>query len=150
MAHKYLTDIKVHSETEDCVPNTDKIDDDKERQARFEKERAKYGFDSRETWAMDYTLAAWIYERFMWYIDENHIPVNLEYHRIEATYIKKTKNGHYKQVTKEVTQLEAIKLVCNYMKYYMHHEYDGHANRACAQYEAALMTMSKLMHHMWW
>jgi hypothetical protein len=40
---------------------------DDERQDKWQEEQKKYGFDSRETWSLDFTFIAWIYPRLKMY-----------------------------------------------------------------------------------
>ena len=54
MGHKYLKELGISDDM--CVPNTD-YKDTEGRDERFKKQRKKFGFDERETWAMDFTLA---------------------------------------------------------------------------------------------
>lgn len=42
---------------------------DDERQVRWQKEREECGFDSRETWNLDYTFMLWLYERLSMFND---------------------------------------------------------------------------------
>lgn len=51
------------------------------RQEQWEKEREEYGFDERETWALDSAFYCWLYERLKMYLDVNC--VNLTYHKFE-------------------------------------------------------------------
>lgn len=41
----------------------------------------EYGFDVRETWALDYAFFIWLYERLMCFSEVNNI--NLSYHTIK-------------------------------------------------------------------
>ena len=43
--------------------------DNKKRNADWQKEREKYGFDSRETWSMDVTFVCWLYERLKMFVE---------------------------------------------------------------------------------
>ena len=74
MARKYLDDIGV---TKDCYMF--KTDDP--RQPRWDEEKEKYGFDERETWALDFAFYCWLYERLKMYLDVNI--VDLTYHKFE-------------------------------------------------------------------
>lgn len=144
MAHMYLEQIGIRSD-DPCVPNTDQVDED--RDEIFREQRERFGFDTRETWSIDFTLAAWVYERFMWYLE--NAPIDMTFYQVEATYAKMDDDGAYRQVRHTVSQKKAIKLVCKYMKYYLRHQ-NGDYVRANARYEAALVTMSQLMPLMWW
>lgn len=41
----------------------------KKRLAQWKKEQKKYGFDSRDTWNLDYTMVAILYERLKMYVE---------------------------------------------------------------------------------
>lgn len=144
MAHMYLEQIGVESD-DPCVPNTEQVDE--KRDGLFKEQRDTLGFDERETWSIDFTLAAWVYERFMWYLEK--APIDTTFYQVEATYAKMGDDGSYHQVRRTVSQKKAIKLVCKYMRYYLLHQ-DDDCVRANARYEAALVTMSQLMPLMWW
>ena len=144
MAHMYLEQIGIESD-DPCVPNTDQVDE--KRNDRFKEQRETLGFDERETWSIDFTLAAWVYERFMWYLE--NAPIDTTFYQVEATYAEMSDDGTYHQVRRTVSQKEAIELVCEYMRHYLRHQYDDVA-QTNAQYEAAFVTMSQLMPLMWW
>lgn len=74
MKRKYLDDIGM-TERPDLWNDKDK------RQKQWKKERSIYGFDERETWALDHTFYCWLYERLRMYVDITC--VNLEYHKFE-------------------------------------------------------------------
>lgn len=40
-----------------------------ERQELWKKQRKENGFDERETWALEYTIAIFVYPRLKWFID---------------------------------------------------------------------------------
>lgn len=62
MGRKYLKDIGFpRGEIPQNFCRRDK------RWFRWWRERRKYGFDSRETWALYHTFAIWLYERLMRY-----------------------------------------------------------------------------------
>ena len=71
---KYLDDICVAER-----PDTWNRDD--ERQSRWKKERAIYGFDERETWALNYSFYLWLYERLKRFVDV--CSIDLDYHKFE-------------------------------------------------------------------
>lgn len=68
---KYLTDIGMKLEN---IPSGWNKDD--KRQQKWKKERDIYGFDERETWALDYTFRIFAYERLMMYNEINIIDTN--------------------------------------------------------------------------
>lgn len=72
MKHKYLEELGF-----DPLYETKK---DK-RNKKWAKERKKYGFDSRETWNMDITFLAWLYEHLRMYQDVSI--VDLTFHKFD-------------------------------------------------------------------
>ena len=68
MGRKYLEDIGIKLEDMPlgfCLEEANNIE--KGRGKRWYLEREKYGFDSRETWDLDYTLKLYLYERLCMY-----------------------------------------------------------------------------------
>jgi hypothetical protein len=143
MSHKYLNKLGIKS-TEYCIFNSEEKKDD--RIKRFLKQRKKYGFDERETWSMDYTLACWVYSHFMWY--KKHCIVDLKYHTFEIPKWNKKKKKVCKHKTIKVNQLEAINLVLENLKNYISKE--DFCLEECNQLEYALKIMSVIMPTMWW
>ena len=80
-----------------------------ERDELFEKEREIYGFDSRETWSLDYVFYMWLYERLKMYIEYAGEIVNLNFHKFV-----------YKE--KEYTQLELINMMIERLESYLKKE----------------------------
>lgn len=80
-----------------------------ERDELFEKEREIYGFDSRETWSLDYVFYMWLYERLKMYIEYAGEIVNLNFHKFV-----------YKE--KEYTQFELINMMIERLEYYFKKE----------------------------
>lgn len=80
-----------------------------ERDELFEKEHEIYGFDSRETWSLDYVFYMWLYERLKMYIEYAGEIVNLNFHKFV-----------YKE--KEYTQLELINMMIERLESYFKKE----------------------------
>lgn len=80
-----------------------------ERDELFEKEREIYGFDSRETWSLDYVFYMWLYERLKMYIEYAGEIVNLNFHKFV-----------YKE--KEYTQFELINMMIERLESYFKKE----------------------------
>jgi len=76
-----------------------------ERDELFEKEREIYGFDSRETWSLDYVFYMWLYERLKMFVEYAGEIVNLNFHKFI-----------YKE--KEYTQLELINMIIERLEFY--------------------------------
>lgn len=126
--HKYLNDIGIPS-TDPCIFNTADTSDD--RMDRFVAQREKYGFDDRETWNLDYTMASWIYSHLRMLLDVSI--VDLEYHKFDIPALEDIplKDREYfpgttipKRCTREivksnVTEKECIEEICKYLAFFL-------------------------------
>lgn len=77
--HKYLTDLGI-SES-DIMQNI--CEPDPKREVKWKKQEEEYGFDDRETWALDISFCQWLYERLMMYKEIAGKVVNLEYYKFD-------------------------------------------------------------------
>lgn len=75
--HKYLDELGVAPEfrMDCCTPAGD------EREVQWAQERKEFGFDSRETWALELSFYCWLYERLKMFLDVNCI--DLTFHKFE-------------------------------------------------------------------
>ena len=131
--HKYLNELGVKDDGI-CVPGTTDNDGGSERMNIFEKEREEYGFDSRETWGLEYTAALWLYEHLKMYKEKAGEIVNLNFHRFNISEVKvDPKIWETEKISdiqdhvsigeeKEITQEEAIDLCCEYLEHYIRTE----------------------------
>lgn len=62
MEHKYIDDL-VKDGLSEGYPYYKEVDDP--RQKEWDEETEKFGFDSSQTWSLDYTMATLLYERLM-------------------------------------------------------------------------------------
>ena len=141
MAHKFLNKIGIKS-TETCIFNTE--EKDVSRNNRFKKQRKKYGFDERETWSMDYTLACWIYEHFMLYKEINCVDLTFYKFNIPKW------NDEILDEKIEVTQEEAINLVLEHIEFFLINEDFDREEEADNRFKYALIIMAEIMPAMWW
>lgn len=103
---KYLNDIEIKLEDIPmgfCLEEANDIK--KGRGKRWFLEREKYGFDSRETWDLDYTIKLYLYEKLCMYKEK----LNLVEKEVQS--LKKVK---YKD--KEYTHKEAIDFILENFK----------------------------------
>lgn len=70
----------------------------------WKKQRDKYGFDERETWALNNKFYEWLYSRLQMYLDYARGIIDLTYYKFEYT-----PTGSTESVT--VTQEEAINII---------------------------------------
>lgn len=101
---KYLDDIGVTDRPDTWLPNDD-------RQRLWEDERRVYGFDSRETWGLDFTFYLWLYEHLMMYKEKAANVVDLEYDVVD--YEGKTYN-----------QLQLIDMMLKRLRFRLSEEFD--------------------------
>ena len=141
---KYLSKLGVHADA-DCVFNTEA--DGGERRSLYEAQRREMGFDQRETWSMDYTLATWLYSHFMWY--EKNADVDLDFHKVRIpTWNPDTGKTNF-YLWEEVTQRKAIDIVTGRLASFIG---DGR-RRDDADYADlayALHVAAEVMRYMWW
>lgn len=116
MKHYYLNEIGIKSD-DCCIFNTcdKKVG---KNFLKFKKEKAQHTFDSRETWAMDYTSATWLYEHLCLYKDLVGKYIDLNSHTIEIPVLFKTGDGKLIERLETQTKLEAINLIICYLKEY--------------------------------
>lgn len=81
------------------------------RELTWSQERQEYGFDQRETWALDYTFYLWLYQRLKMYNEVNIIDTSFytfEYNGQKFTQqecIDKMIEGCKIFITKEHTEM---------------------------------------------
>ena len=159
MAHHYLNKIGVKSD-ETCVFNTEEKEK-KKRAKYFAKIREKHGFDDRETWNLNYTMATWIYEHLKLYLKLAGQIVDLTYYKFEIPTVTRDENNKPQIIYKEKTEENAIKTACKYLKKYLQNENNTNFDEdieitldkdlmACHYYEAAMQIIGKIAPALWW
>lgn len=103
----YLDEIEKRGDT-----SADDISDTDERQALWAEERAKYGFDGRDTWSLNMTMTEMIYERLKMYLVKADEIVNLSYYKFDY------KGENY-------TQRELILKMIEDAEFYISFEYNA-------------------------
>lgn len=149
--HKYLNKLGVRDD-DICTPGTTDDDGGSERMKMFRKEREEYGFDSRETWALEFTAALWLYEHLKMYKKKAGKMINLSFHKFRISEIKvdpkvwETREfGDIEKYIsvgeeKEMTQEEAIDLCCRYLKHYIKTE--KRQKKACKKHGNSIYVSS--------
>ncbi|ACQ51178.1 hypothetical protein AGE29_01220 (plasmid) [Clostridium botulinum] len=128
MAHKYIKEIiNLNKTPYGWSKNTG-------RDSQWLEERRVYGFDARETWALDTTFFYWLYERLMMFNKVNCI--NTSFHKFNI-------NGE------KLTQQECIDRMIFGCKYYIT---KGSENEAMAfrVAEEILTIWKECIFSMWW
>lgn len=128
MKRKYLDDIGV-TDRPDTYCKGDK------RQEKWEKQRKEYGFDSRETWNMDYSFHLWLYERLKMFLEVNC--VNLEYHK-------------FKYKGKEYTQKQMIDMMLERLEFSFSKKYNEFDEKQFKYVSEIEKIWAKVLPAMWW
>lgn len=106
MNRKYLKDIGL---TIEDIPLGFCLEEAKDefrgRGKAWAHERKKYGFDSRETWSLDYTITLYLYERLSMYREKMHL--------VESE-VQNIKNISYKE--KDYTHVEIVNEILEGLK----------------------------------
>jgi hypothetical protein len=141
---KYLEEIGI-SESQTCAPMT--TADDDSRMPRFIKQREEYGFDERETWALNFTFACWLYEHLRMYLEVGGQMVNLSYHHFDIPVL----NEDNTEAIENHTQEECIALCCQYLENYLKLENDvDMCESADRNLKAAIKIFAEISPAMWW
>lgn len=83
-------------------PEEDKVG----RQERFNSQRKKYGFDERETWALDFTTITWIYSHLKMYKERSIVEMyDEDAHHYIVDVLIKNENGTYTHKDVETKEL---------------------------------------------
>ena len=137
--NKYLEDLGL-SITEYGTNFCDKSD---KRWKKWKKERKKYGFDARECWNMDQIFVEWLYSHFMKYKEDCDSFIDLKCHKF--LYQKEKDTDPI-----EITQSEAIDIICDACKkYLLSEQYSIHVD--CSIFKPEIMTLlGEIMPAMWW
>lgn len=128
MAHKYLDDIGYNFWF--------KTDDDK-RQPQWQEIQSIYGFDERETWSLDATMIALLYERLKMYKEISENKVDLDFHSI---------NIEYNNESKTMSQLEWIDMLLTLTETYL----TDHNYTSQDKTKEIWIIWSELSPYMWW
>ena len=102
----------------------------------FSFERAKYGFDSRETYSLDHTFYIWLYERLKRYVEIAKNVINLEFHEIEYNGVMHT-------------QLGWINIIFERIEFLYSEEYEETDENVCYTNEIASI-FAVLLPYLWW
>ena len=149
MSHKYLNDIGIKSD-DIAIFNTEAID--KKRQKRFKKQRKKYSFDERETWALDFTLVTWLYSHMKAYKKYASKVVDLTFTKFKIP--EWDENNHKRSEDfKVVTQKKALKIIIKNLEFCLRNYENANAVRALECEERAkyaLEIIGIILPALWW
>ena len=157
MSHKYLNKLGIESNNP-CVFNTEDIDA-VERNKIFQKQRKKFGFDDRETWDLDYTLATWLYCHLKRLKKVTN--TDLEYHQFNIPILIELpvpikhdfETKYYDEIIVKRTEEFAINTMIEYLKDFL--LYNESVNfedemRGREKYTCALKILAVVVHSLWW
>ena len=89
--HKYLNQIGISSK-ETCIFNASEFEPRKMK--KYRKERQKYGFDSRETWCLSYTLISWVYSHIRYMKEEAGKVIDWKHHKFSIPVLTEVYGPH--------------------------------------------------------
>lgn len=165
MAHRYLNKLGIESDN-DCIFNTERGRCKK----RFKKERKKYGFDTRETWSMDFTSATWLYEHLKVYKKVAGEIVDLTCHKFNIPVLHDipkdnldediSKRRYTIEVMQEHTQDESIDIMIEYLEKFLlkdrsigdydFDKFNESERRAYESLQCAFKIYAEVICSMWW
>ena len=153
--HYYLNKIGIDSNSTSVFNSTDKRNGiSTGRTARFREQRKTYGFDEKETWNLNYTYITWLYSHLKFYLD--YACVDLTFYKFKVPILterkkRKKEDSFYKEVTKELTQEDAIKLVLEYMEFYLSENYSFEEEvKQIEKVKCALKIVAEIFPALWW
>jgi len=116
-----------------------KVDADQEdpRQRIWNIQQKRYGFDSRQTWSLDFTMAELLYERLQSYLILADRQINLDFHKINFE-------------GEELTQREAIERLLGYCRERLAPDVDGEDYQGEKAAEKLWNLWAVLHPYMWW
>lgn len=129
MKRKYLDDIGVTDRWDTWVQENGLPS------PRQLEEQAVYGFDNRETYALDYAFYLWLYERLMMY--KEVAAVNLEFHKFE--YDGQT-----------FTQLQLIDRMLDDLRFIFREDYNDFDPEQYKRQEEIAQIWALVLPTMWW
>lgn len=94
-------------------------------------------FDPRDTFSMEYTLAAWLYERLRYFQSDEHVCIDLNYHTFDI-------DGE------ELTQLQCIDRMIEDCKIILISDDFTEFDKMEAAKNDLFMVLSKVYWAMWW
>ena len=130
--HKYFEDLE-----EKCWEHPSHLGIvDSKRHKKWFQERRLYGFDSRETYSLNYTFYVWLYEHLMMYKEKAIEVIDLEYHTIVF-------NGE------NLTQLECIDKMLEGCRLYIK-DCESTDKEVQRKIKEVVEIWSIILPYMWW
>ena len=126
---KYLTDNGIVDTPDKWGSEGDK------RKPKWAKERLTYGFDERETWGMETTFYAWLYERLKMFVEVSNI--QLDYHKFEF------KGETY-------TQEQLINMMLERIEFYFKDNFNDCDKKQAEYVDEIVQIWAIVLPSMWW
>ncbi len=108
-----------------------------ERWPNWADQKKIYGFDETETWNLNSTFYAWLYEHLRMYTDKANKIVNLHFHKFEW-------NG------KEYYQDEIIDMILDHIRFFFSEDYDDFSEENIMYIEEIGELWALVLPAMWW
>ena len=125
---KYLDDIGV-------TQHPDTWNEDDVRQEQWVKEREEYGFDERETWALNFSFYLWLYERLKRFVDV--CCIDLDYHKFQYNWA-------------EYTQRQMIDMMIERLEFSFKPEYNDFDEKQYTYVSEIEKIWAIVLPAMWW
>lgn len=132
MNRKYLDEIGVSDRPDTWCEN-----EEDPREERWKIERETYGFDSRETWSLDFSFYLWLYERVKMYRDIAIDVVDLTFHNFDY------ENEKY-------SQLELIDLLLQKLEFRLSSDYNDFDEAHVKESYKIAEIWGLILPAMWW
>ena len=130
--HAYLDELEndAHPFSYTCKPTDSRME-------KWTNQRAIYGFDDSETWDLNSTFYAWLYERLRMYIDVGGEVVDLGFHKFNW------KGNEY-------TQREIVEMILDHIHFYFSEEYNDFDEDDVAYINEIGELWALVLPAMWW
>lgn len=133
--NKYLEDLGIP--LKDVGANFSDIND--KRKKEWVRERKIYGFDERETWALDRYFIEWLYSHLKMYLERADDVIDLEFYK-------------FKFEDREYTQKEAILFIIDAYENFLliKSEYNEEYTDVLKDVQRAIKLFADIFPAMWW
>ena len=170
MAHKYLNEFGISSDTVSIFNSSDIHDRDDEefnrRLVGWRKQREEHSFDFRELWNLDFCSATWLYEHLKAFLSYTSIDLSYEkftvitFEEIPESELEYDTNGAYpvawlRALPPETLTLEdCIKTVLLYLEKYLSmfiSDSCGHSNEGLNEeyLQSAFLIYAEILPALW-
>lgn len=111
---------------------------DDERQEKWQMQRDHFGFDDSETWDLNATFYAWLYEHLRMYVEVGGKVVNLSFHEFGFEGVA-------------YSQIEIIEMILQRIRFFFSDDYDEWDNPEDVAYVNEIGKLwALILPAMWW